>query len=256
MSQPRNPEFMGMLRDLAGKHGVDLDAAVSGPPVCMGGCGTTVGRVSETCPACDRKRLATEHTAALASAWATVPETMRWVSLIAARADKQLAQWVPDEAAVRAARTVCAELDKHPLVTFHGPPGKGKTTLACGLMREWLRRGGEPLATPEAQRMGRGARFLTAHGLIDDRVLTRLGERVHSLDVAHNATVLVLDEVGRGKDTHGIIFALLHERHRDGKPTIVTTPCRDRKELADASDGGLARRVFDDSFLIAVGDGS
>lgn len=229
----------------AGVTAEELDAA----PVCSGGCGAQVARRGDYCAVCTPKRLARDHADALVQAWSTVPYTLRWASFL----DAKITSWVRDTAAVDKARELADDAEAHPFVTLLGDPGAGKTTLACAMLREWVRLGARPSSTAARRGRARRARYVSALDILRDRSESQLGQHVPSLDLAHHASVLVLDEVGRGSDPHSVIFGLVHERHRDGRPTIMTTPYLTASAFALATrDGGLARRVFDDSECIEV----
>lgn len=241
-------ELADEFRAMALAAGVTADD-LDGPPRCFAGCGAEVSREGKSCPACETKRLEADRAEQVRRAWGTVPQTLRWASL----ADPKLAAWCRDAAAVARVQQIAGELDVHRTVTLTGEAGAGKTTLACALLREWIRRGARKGASPADMAIARKARFAVATDLVHDRAVSRLGEHVPSIDLARQASVLVLDEVGRGKDAHGVIFGLLHERHREGRPTIITTPALTLGELAAATqDGGLARRVFSDATVVHV----
>lgn len=251
-------DLLAAVRAAAAAAGVDLSGLVTedelhGPPRCAGGCGAVVARWSSACAACDADRVAKEHAEAVEKAWSRkdggVPEKLQWAALD----HPSFARKVRDAAARQKVRDIAARLEQRPLVTIVGPSRAGKTTLACMLLREWVRRGMADDASPRAKHMARNIRFAMAQAIIDARATTRLGEYVRDLHLAYNASVLVLDECGRGKDTHKCIFSVVFHRHSLGLPTIVTTPCLSAAALADETgDGGLAARVFDEGERVEV----
>lgn len=213
---------------------------LKGPLRCLGGCGEEVPRLGGSCERCVKKRISDEHAKASKSAWETVPLSLRWAAL----GSDVLPFWVRDNEAVDHAKKIATDITNNTFVTLVGPAGSGKTTLACALLRSWAKL---------YKRMASSIRFAAAHDLVYDQACSRLGEHVVSIDMARHASVLVLDEVGRGKDTHGVIFGILHERHRSLRPTIITTPHETPEAFAAATgDGGLTRRVFGDASLIRV----
>lgn len=243
-------EFDGLedfFRGRAIAAGISTDI-LDGPHRCFAGCGAIVQKGSDTCSACTKARIEAEHNDALRRAWSTVPELLRWASLSVPK----MSAWVKDSAALNRAREISADQIWRPLILLTGEPGAGKTTLACALMREWMLPGARRAASHRARDRAHKARFAAAHRLVRDRAESRLGDHVVDIDLARAASLLVLDEVGRGVDTHAVIFDLLHERHDSGRPTIMTTPFKSSEDLAAATDGGLARRVFDDSLVIHV----
>lgn len=242
-------DIADLVRATALAYGIDVGDPIDGPPRCFAGCGAEVKRIAATCSECDQKRVLAEHEAEVLRAWGTVPSTLNWADLRSQR----MPSWVRDSAAVDRTREAAKAPDKFWWVTFVGEPGAGKTTLACALLRERMRPGARANAPPDQRAFTRRARFATAHDIVQERSITPLGEHVVSLDLAQQASILVLDEVGRGKDTHAVIFGLLHARHRERRPTIVTTPYASAADFSQASgDGGLARRVFDDAEVIVV----
>lgn len=241
-------ELQAFARAGALAAGVDPDD-LDGPPRCFSGCGAVVARLAATCSACGERIRAGEHDEAVKRAWGTTPSSLHWVHLW----HPQIGTWARDSGALARTRDLAKDLGALRFVTFIGEPGSGKTTLACALLREWVRLGAKVSAPAAARHVARRVRFAAAQDLLQDRSDTRLGEHVVSIDQAASATVLVLDEVGRGKDPHGVIFSLLHERHREQKATLITTPHSDATALAAATgDGGLARRVFDDGQRVDV----
>lgn len=240
---------MSFLGDVIG----DFSEGPLPPVFCLGGCGLEVTRGSWTCPECLARVAKEEHSAALNKAWNTIPEGLRWsVSLTG---PKVLAA-VTDHDALARAREIAADLPAHPLVTLVGPQGAGKTTIACALMRAWMNRGRAMTDQPKERVRSRGTRFVRVEDILREHSSTRLGGHVESLDIARNASVLVLDEVGRGKDTFAVIADLLGERHGNRRPTILTTPHLTAETFAEfTGDGGFARRVFDDATVLRVRKG-
>ncbi len=246
MSDPRS--IQEIIAAMALVDGVDLSGA-DGPPVCFVCHEAVVMRTADTCSDCATKKFLDERRAALLDAWNTVPASLRgWCSLTSPK----LVQWVPDRDARAAVAKVMQEPWAHRFVTFTGPAGAGKTSLACALLCETMRQGAVPDASRGAIWTAQKARFAAAPKLIEDRAATQLGVRVDSIERARFASVLVLDEVGRGKDTHNVIFDLVYHRHAQALTTIITTPYPDEAALAHVADGGLARRVFADATVIEV----
>lgn len=236
----------------AGVTQEELDEARQ-PPKCFVCKKPQVARLGCLCPKCEAEEKDRARAVDIGKAWATVPESMRWVDLVDKVVAKKMETWVKDHDALKAAGALVHDLPAHRIVTLTGDPGAGKTTLACALLRSWIRLGARKSAKWAEYDRSRTARFDTVMDLLADRSATRLGEDVPSIDRAEKAGVLVLDEVGRGRDPHQIIFGLVHKRLRDCMPTIFTTPHRTVEELAHAcGDGGLARRVFDGATVIHV----
>jgi hypothetical protein len=237
------------FRRLAIEAGVSEDV-LDAPSTCFGGCGRLVDTVAATCLACTGRRIQDEHNEALRRAWSTVPATLRWASL----GVPKIREWVRDAFAVQKAREAASLPNWRPIMVLTGKPGAGKTTLACALMREWMLPATRKGATPTQRARARRARFAVAQDLVKARSETPLGEHCVVLDLTYSASMLVLDEIGHERDPLGTLFGLVHARHREGRPTIYTTPHLTSQEFSVAmNDGGLARRVFDDALVIQVG---
>lgn len=112
-----------------------------------------------------------------------------------------------------------------------GPPGTGKTTLSCAILMEMLHR--RPLVV----------RFMEVADFFDVRLEQRRLERILNVDKgaearwfeienfvadAASASLLVMDDLGKERSTEtkwtqDEVIRLVRKRHREGKPTIITT---------------------------------
>lgn len=224
----------------------DFFPLVYGPhpePMCIRCDVVGVRRTGLECSTCVASRTRREREEGLRRAWATVPTSLAWATF----GSPQLAAWVPDADAIEAAKAAIGA----PLVTLVGDMRAGKTTLAACMLREHVRRGAKATATSADVWHARRARFVRGYDLLRERDNTRLGEdHMPILDVCERASVLVLDELGQGKDPHGVLYALLHDRHARARQTIVTT-WMTREQCAERY-GGIAGRLFDDGVVIRV----
>lgn len=236
-------EVLKTLGELTGALDRGPTPESAAQPKCAA-CGTaTVTRWVVYCPPCREVAALRDRRDAIARAWRTVPEALRW----AAFDSPTLPHWAPDDEAIAAAR---AHLDA-PLVTLVGLMRAGKTTIAACMLREHLRRGAAKAAMARDVYRARTARFVTTMDLLRERDTTRLGQDHMPLrDVCERASVLVIDELGRARDPHGVLYGLLHDRHARGRQTIVTT-WLSREQCAETY-GGIAGRLFDDGIVINV----
>lgn len=180
-------------------------------------------RDQSDCPACEIEARNLE------SAWRA--DWQRWrryeASGIPNRfADATLDNWTPrgelQTAAHRIVSDWCSEFSDNGVstglgLTFTGPPGLGKTHLACAVLVETLRN--TPLTARYAQ-------WVDTLSMIKAQFGRREHERVDILDDLKNADVLVLDEIGMRMgsefDTTSL-FELIDSRYRWEQPTIVCT---------------------------------
>lgn len=227
----------------AGVTPEELEAS-KGPPKCFACKGPQVRRLGSLCPKCDGVRADKERRDCIARAWATFPSEAGRLSF--SQPDRpKLASWVKDVLAINAASALSGTMAANPFVTLAGPAGAGKTTLAVVLAKSWVRRLRDG-KTPREDRAARTCHFTTAPKLVAMGRATQRGHHVPGVQLATESGLLVLDEVGRGRDHDGIIFDLVNTRLERNAPTIFTTPCATREELEMVlGDGGMARRIFD-----------
>ncbi len=165
---------------------------------------------------------------------ATVPPLYGWARLDA----PELAVRVRPATAVETARLYLRE----PYVVLGGPSASGKTSLAVALVRERVRIFGEPWMMSLAFRLG-SARI--QHRAGDGEAL--LVER------AMAAKFLLLDDLGQETMTAtNPIADIIQHRDAEMLPTWITTGLS-RADVGTRYGGGVARRVFDRSKILALG---
>lgn len=133
----------------------------------------------------------------------------------------------------------CHEVVGVPRVTFLGPPGAGKTSLAAAMYKLSAQ---AETSTSALRRY----RWVSSHKLAKARAGQPLGEGEAPLvEACMEASLLVLDELG-GEDPRyaSAVAEVLFDRHEQARPTWVTTGVGS-KEIANRYGGGIARRVFE-----------
>jgi DNA replication protein DnaC len=215
-----------------------MDAA---PRVACDRCGetySTYGAGKDGCPGCaESDRQAAEDRRARASAAratvAALPPMFTWAGFDA----PDLVTRVKDTAAIAKAR---AALDADRVV-FTGAAGLGKTALACCLLRAW------------ASSRGLRGEFIDAFVLGAARAQHELGRgEAQEIRRAIDAQALVADDIGADKPTmHNAVADVLHTRHANMRPTIVTTGFT-VEAIRQRYGDGIARRVFENAVVIEM----
>lgn len=124
---------------------------------------------------------------------------------------------------------------------IRGALALGKTSLACAMFREWVTNSVVDTGTKAS------SRFVSA------RMVPRMPDR---FDQLAGAAMIVLDDVGSEGDmphARAAVADLISERHAWSRPTIVTT-WLDAKSVAARYGDGIARRMFERSLVIDMGD--
>ena len=126
-----------------------------------------------------------------------------------------------------------------------GPPGSGKTTLACALLSAYIESGIPYAAT---------CRFVASDDAVAAHAEHGLGDGEPPLLAACiRARVLVLDDIGNERATanNPAMTALVFERARKGRVTIATTGLSSA-EIVARYGAGFLRRLTDRVQVIAM----
>lgn len=166
----------------------------------------------------------------------------------------RISSWLPDNARPRLAcqAYVLAWPPPKPLLLLTGDKGRGKTHLACGVVRELF------------EHHGVRGQFWPVVDLLDRYRATfdadRATETVEQVDAQlRRLDLLVLDDLGTQKSTEWAeerLYRLVDERYRDMRPLVVTTnvtlqemPDRVMSRLADGAVSTVVQFVGTDRRL-------
>lgn len=208
----------------------------SGPWTTCSACGARV--LPGECPECRTRRMVAAERLARARACG-FPERFDWI-------DRSLPTW-PNDAAKRI--TIPAwfkgsvdELisrivaDPRPIVTFVGPAGRGKTSLAVACARA-------AFASPV---------FASAEELEALSKLTSLGSEEPVGARARDRRFVVLDDMGKEQGTKlSPIPGIIQARHHHHRKTFVTTGLKSDQVLS-RYDEGVHRRLFEKASAMVI----
>ena len=131
---------------------------------------------------------------------------------------------------------------------LHGPPGTGKSLLACILLNEIL------------LRRARSGRFINLSRYFQELRATysqeneRYGQASQIMKELNNVPFLVIDDFGveRGTDWEKeMLYDLIDARYGEERFTIVTTN-QSLKEMEDFSGGRILSRLVEMCFVVAM----
>ena len=130
-----------------------------------------------------------------------------------------------------------------PWVTFVGPTGAGKTTLAVAALRERVAGVREFWCISLAFRLA-NARIQHPAGRGECPLVER----------ALRAPYVLIDDIGQESQTaNNPIAEIIQERDAEDRPTWITTGLS-RVDLGNRYGGGVARRILERSKLVRLGD--
>ncbi len=181
--------------------------------------------------------------------WSTVPEDFRW-----ARFGPQLAKRVSPSNVIVRAQDVAGQS-----MLLRGATGVGKTSLAVACLRRVIDRARQAIETGDRQIYELGARvmFVTAYDLAKAGVYSPLGCCPEKVQRALEASLLVIDDLSMDVEVYRqsatAVREVIHERHAQQRPTIVTTYLR-TSDISDQYGAGIARRLTQDGHAITLGE--
>lgn len=230
---PDRPQSVPMLDPFAAMLD-DLRARTARP--CRGGCGAET--MVDRCDACEAREAAiAARQTAIAETDRSIPAGYRWATFDS--------QDLAGRVRVASGKSVAmaAPLASFSRIVFVGEPGVGKTSLAVAMLRKRVAASGQ-----------RGA-FVHAHRLGVARIQHSAGDGEAAIvEFAMRAPLLLLDDVGTERQTAtNAVPDVILERHAEGLPTWVTTWLSPR-EAAEKYGGGVARRIFEDTKVIRLGN--
>ena len=192
---------------------------------CVAGCGTLTGEGTICGPCSDKAADRKERSTAIRES--NIPVKYREITL----ASDLLAKCVKDPRALQRLREHGPAATQATLI---GPAGVGKTTAAFALARRWAWDARQRFQYSTGYELARAPR---EHELGDDEP--------PAVARAKNARILLLDDLGSEPAApNSPIPELIHDRHADDRPTIVTS-WMDRAKLAARFGDGTCRRLLE-----------
>jgi DNA replication protein DnaC len=134
---------------------------------------------------------------------------------------------------------------------LYGPQGRGKTEMACGILRKWLRDGIKHL-DGNRYYASRSAKYVLVPQLMMEMKATygHGGKsELYIVEAMGGVGMLLLDDLGKGKLTEWAIeriFMVLDMRLRERRPTVITSnhdPDELTAMLAAGSDDEMALAI-------------
>lgn len=242
---------MSRLADLLDRAGRILTMPVAEPVArrfpCAR-CGADIGRSCWICDGCAKGEAGRHRAELLARARESIPAKFRGVRFASPEFSKRVKA---SDLAIASAKA--APTGKRAVVTIIGAAGAGKTTLACAMLSDVIEAAADLKCDANVLGRARFARFADAVDLSQARQEHRLGaDAPPTVLMAKNASVLVVDEFGRDDRRVADVAKVIHDREAASRLTIVTT-WMDQRAIADAYDGGVARRLFEKATVIRLG---
>ena len=210
-------------------------------------CKNELPRAGTYCEPCGDEQAATWKRARLQLAFDSVPERYREATF---SQHAFVARCVRDTNAI--GKAIKAASDRAERVTLLGQAGAGKTTLAAAIFHFELEHATHSGEGPGHFDAVSRARWIAAKTLATARRNASLGAEPELVRTAISCPLLVLDDLGTGKEdfadpTVDVLFA----RFDAGRRTIVTTGL-DRPTIAQRYGGGFERRLFEGAAVIEV----
>lgn len=272
------PEVQALLRELCDRivvgpqHGLPpraLDA-----PVRRCRCGAEVVGFNSNCAECDRKdyleqRLLPARRSFDPTYGREDGDAMQWCRVgteayrnAVARAN-DAARLIEDPAVRKTALDVIAgrwtrTIGRSGWVLLLGPTGVGKTSVATAVGHKLIdfaaRADGSASEHRKAIRFAREARMMTGRQLATARQRHRLGEGdPGEVLIAYDASLLVLDEVGR--DSPEEVRDVVFHRARASRPTIMTSSLT-KDRFASWIGIDMVRRIEENGVVVDLWGGS
>lgn len=209
-------------------------------------CGSPIDFPMGICDTCSAHVRNVERIREIQDALGSIPPEFAWASPSAPELRERVAglgNWPGDVA------SFVASLSRLPTLLIHGTSGRGKTSLACAILRNVIDAsmlGGAP------HEQAKRARFASAFALGTTGITSEATHLVRSV------SVLLLDDVGqeggdgyKGSDRCAVVKTILAGRHDAQARTIVTTGADVDAWRAMYGDG-IARRYWDTSRVRVV----
>lgn len=212
---------------------------------CANGCG---GRVTfpGVCAPCAERIAEREHNETLRPALRSIPERFRWATLSALNRPEFSGRVRMGSAELAGA----GRLLQRRVVVIVGASGRGKTTLACALLRRVIGLGRYG-SSAEAYDLARRARFISALEIAEPVPLREFNAQSPE-QLATMLPFVVIDDVGqeagsgsgvRANERTEAVKRVLARRHDRGMRTVVTTFAT-FAQWSELYGDGVARRYL------------